>query len=91
MLHSFWTSFFGCAHQRTTFPLTPNGSPTNPSTARKGTYVACLDCGEELAYDWESMHVGAPLNHRAAPRREEPLVQHAFRGAATMVAALIRR
>jgi hypothetical protein len=23
-------------------------------------YVACLDCGAELDYDWKSMRVGSP-------------------------------
>ncbi len=52
-----------CSHDHTTFPITP----------RKGwgdihqTYVSCLDCGKELAYDWRSMRVGEPL------RRDVPL------------------
>lgn len=38
--------FFGCFHSRTTFPMT---------LPKRGTYVACLDCGEEIAYDWDQM------------------------------------
>ena len=27
---------------------------------RSGTYVVCLDCGKEFAYDWKDMRVGQP-------------------------------
>jgi len=36
----------GCAHRRTTFPL------TLPAI---GTYIVCLDCGRPFAYDWSKM------------------------------------
>jgi hypothetical protein len=37
-----------------------------------GTYVVCLDCGKEFAYDWEEMRVVKPreLDRRAAHARE---------------------
>ena len=41
---------FGCAHTRTTYPITPGRS-----SARKHTYVCCLDCGRELDYDWKQI------------------------------------
>jgi hypothetical protein len=50
---------FGCRHRNTTFPQTPVrrsadlGRSTTQPVAQ--TYVACLDCGKELAYDWEKM------------------------------------
>jgi hypothetical protein len=56
MLHSVMNALFRCGHQRTTFPITPRrnwGSAVSDS--RSGTYVACLDCGKEFAYDWKSM------------------------------------
>ena len=52
-------ALFGCLHSKTTFPLTPirrgrNASlPVTESTAQ--TYIACLECGKELPYDWEKM------------------------------------
>lgn len=67
MLQSFLNTVFGCSHHRTTFPLTPvrkNGGFQAPGVVRHGTYVTCLDCGRELAYDWEEMRVGKPM---AAP------------------------
>ena len=33
------------------------GSRRNQPAARVGTYVVCLDCGKELAYDWQQMRV----------------------------------
>ena len=77
MLQFFLNLLFGCPHRRTTFPLTPRksgGSPVSGLT-RFGTYVACLDCGKELAYDWNEMRVGAPV-HR---RKPAPEVQPSFR------------
>jgi hypothetical protein len=63
MLQSFLNTVFGCAHQRTTFPLTPSrkSAGTYASVQRSGTYVVCLDCGKEFAYDWSEMRVGAAV------------------------------
>jgi hypothetical protein len=60
MLHSLLNTLFGCAHQRTTFPLTPSrkSSVFSASNHRSGAYVVCLDCGKEFAYDWKEMRVG---------------------------------
>lgn len=72
MLQSILNSLFGCAHHRTTFPLTPSrrGSSFSPAS-RNGAYVVCLDCGKEFAYDWQEMRVGEPVESRvaAAPAR----------------------
>jgi hypothetical protein len=45
----------GCAHRRTSFPITcrTKRSPTEP--ARNETYVVCLECGKRFPYDWEAM------------------------------------
>ena len=77
MFKSVFESLFGCSHQRRTFPLTPARKSTYlaPGATRKGTYVVCLDCGKEFAYDWKAMHVGQPVTHRAAT----PTVQPSFR------------
>jgi hypothetical protein len=56
MMQRLIDALFGCSHQRTTFPLTP--ARRGPKTAaRSGTYVTCLDCGKEFAYDWKAMRV----------------------------------
>ena len=50
---------FGCSHRRTTFPRTiPAGaSPDRMQTVQGEMYVACLDCGHEITYDWANMRV----------------------------------
>ena len=65
---------FGCPHRRTSFPLTPRRSAGTPAAgvARFGTYVACLDCGKELAYDWDEMRVGPPVLPRARAGQAQP-------------------
>ena len=58
MWNSMLSSLFACRHENTTFPMTPKGSA---KASRPGTYVTCLDCGQELAYDWTRMQIGEPL------------------------------
>jgi hypothetical protein len=74
MIQSIFNSLFGCSHQRTTFPITPGRKPgqenaglSAPVSARTATYVACLDCGKEFAYDWKAMRIGEPLSAPAVP------------------------
>jgi hypothetical protein len=74
MLQTFFNSLFSCSHQRTTFPQTPGRKAVAPGVTRLGTYVVCLDCGKEFAYDWESMRVG-----QAVPARVNPQAQPSFR------------
>jgi len=78
MLQLVLNFLFGCSHQRTTFPLTPtrksNGAPI-PGAARLGTYVTCLQCGKELAYNWDEMRVGGP----ATPKQPATEAQPSFR------------
>ena len=70
MLQSLLAFFLGCPHRRTSFPLTPTKKSglASASGPRFGTYVACLDCGQELAYDWNEMRVAGPVaqGHRSA-------------------------
>ena len=47
---------FGCWHRRYSFPLTLRGELHRGAAASvTGTYVVCLDCGQEFAYDWNKM------------------------------------
>jgi hypothetical protein len=57
---------FGCRHARYSFPVTVRRSARRPQAAAlTGTYVACLDCGKEFAYDWKEMRViTSPKEHR---------------------------
>lgn len=65
----FYDFLFGCVHKRTTFPLSKRGS--SPRTAgRTGTYVVCLDCGKEFAYDWEKMRIMTPREEKTYARAQ---------------------
>jgi hypothetical protein len=76
MLHSILNSLFGCSHQRTTFPITPGRKPAQKNaghTARTATYVVCLDCGKEFAYDWQSMRIGQPVRVPVTTTEAQPV------------------
>jgi hypothetical protein len=64
MINSLLNVLFGCSHKRTTFPITPSRRSSLSGEARRGTYVACLDCGKEFDYSWQDMRVS---NTVAAP------------------------
>jgi RNase P subunit RPR2 len=75
MLQSLFDTLFGCSHQRTTFPLTParrNAGAALSSTQRNSTYVTCLDCGKEFAYDWKAMRIGQPVVARVPAVETQP-------------------
>jgi hypothetical protein len=74
MLQSLLNSIFGCSHQRTTFPLTPG----RKTAERNGTYVVCLDCGKEFAYNWDEMRVGVTLPNNTG--RLAPVADGRFDG-----------
>jgi hypothetical protein len=50
-------AFFGCWHQRYSFPITIKKGKRSGAAFATGTYVVCLDCGKELPYDWKQMKV----------------------------------
>ncbi len=63
MLSSFLAAVFGCAHKRTSFPVTPSktssrGLQLAADGSRRGTYIVCLDCGQEFDYNWSAMRPG---------------------------------
>jgi hypothetical protein len=59
---------FGCTHARYTFPMTAKPGQPRPEVASvTGTWIVCLDCGKEFAYDWKQMRVvSAPPEHAVA-------------------------
>lgn len=67
---------FGCRHARYSFPVTVRRAARRPQAAAlTGTYVVCLDCGKEFAYDWQNMEViTSPERHR---ERVTELAKHA--------------
>lgn len=78
MVKAILGALFGCSHQRISFPLTPNSRRTvaGQVSTPGATYVVCLDCGREFAYDWALMRLGEPV------RRRDPLATevHTFVG-----------
>ena len=61
MIQSFLNKMLGCSHSHTTFPQTPsrkNAATQVPGATRNGTYIVCLDCGKEFAYNWSEMRMG---------------------------------
>jgi len=75
MLQSIVNYLCGCSHRRVTFPQTPLRKTAGfqaPGAVRHGTYVTCLDCGKELAYNWEEMRVGKPVSSARAAAEAQP-------------------
>jgi hypothetical protein len=64
MLESLLNTLFGCSHNRITFPITPGRRPAGSRAHRHGTYVVCLDCGQEFRYDWSQMRLGEQVSER---------------------------
>jgi hypothetical protein len=67
MMARLFDAFFGCWHSHYSFPMTirQKNLRGNAAASVTGTYVVCLDCGKELAYDWTEMKVADPV--AAAP------------------------
>ena len=57
MISNLIDSLFGCSHKRITFPITIKQAQARKNGTSNGTYVVCLDCGGEFAYDWKEMKV----------------------------------
>jgi hypothetical protein len=62
MITKLVDAFFGCWHQRYSFPITirsraRSGSRPSAAASLTGMYVVCLECGKELPYDWQEMKV----------------------------------
>ncbi len=58
MIINFVDMLFGCWHNNYSFPIsTRSGQRRSEAAKATGTYVVCLDCGKEFAYDWKQMKV----------------------------------
>ena len=64
MFSRFLDVLFGCLHKRYSFPLTVKKGRRNAAALVTGTYVVCLDCGKEFAYDWKQMKIVHPVGER---------------------------
>ena len=62
---NIFDALFGCWHKRISFPQTSKpGQRRCEAATHTGTYVVCLDCGKEFAYDWKKMRVIPSGEHR---------------------------
>jgi hypothetical protein len=70
---------FGCSHKHYSFPITAKpGQRRSPAAAVTGTYVVCLDCGQEFAYDWQEMKfVAAPAKAGQLAEAAQPFAKSA--------------
>ena len=57
MITKLMELLFGCSHANYGFPITRKSGRFRRGSAVKRTYVVCLDCAQELQYDWEEMRV----------------------------------
>jgi hypothetical protein len=57
MISKLLESVLGCGHRRYSFPITVRSRPRCQAASLTGTYVVCLDCGEEVSYDWNDMKI----------------------------------
>jgi len=60
MIDTIFNLLFFCGHRHLTRPFTPLREPGVP---RCETYVVCLDCTKQFAYDLTAMRVGKLIDH----------------------------
>jgi hypothetical protein len=63
MMDTVLNLMFRCSHRHLTRPVTPVRKQGEP---QGGTYVVCLDCGKQFAYDLDRMRVGRQISKSAA-------------------------
>jgi hypothetical protein len=63
MIDSVLNLLFRCPHKRITRPITPVSKAGVP---HGDTYVVCLDCGKQFAYDLQKMRIDKPVHTSAA-------------------------
>jgi hypothetical protein len=59
MIDTILNLLFRCPHRRLTRPVTPVSKGGVP---QGDTYVVCLDCGKQFAYDLKEMRIGKALS-----------------------------
>ncbi len=79
MIRDMLDIFFGCSHKRYSFPITAKpGQRRSEAALVTGTYVVCLDCGKEFAYDWKEMKfVDVRARSRQVAEAAEPFAKSA--------------
>ena len=46
---------YGCCHRRTSFPITLRMTVNGQQSRHADTYIVCVECGRQFAYDWATM------------------------------------
>jgi hypothetical protein len=84
MLNRILSYFFGCQHGRCSFPITIRGRARRRPAAAvlTGTYVCCVDCGQEFPYDWNEMRIIRSKRQQRAYVRQHKSCLGTVRGAA---------
>ena len=59
MIDTLLNLIFRCSHRRLTRPVTPVSKAGVPHGE---TYVVCLDCGKQFAYDLNKMRIGKVID-----------------------------
>ena len=73
---SFVDMLFGCWHKNYSFPMSARAGERRSAAAQlTGTYVVCLDCGKEFAYDWKEMKVLTPSQAKRWENVPTPAVE----------------
>ena len=94
MIDSFLNLLLRCPHKRITRPITPVSKGGVP---HGDTYVVCLDCGKQFAYDRVKMRIGKPVHstetagvlHRDMPKPRKSKVKMALIASALPVGWLL--
>jgi hypothetical protein len=60
MIDTLLNLLFRCAHRHLTRPITPVSKAGVPHGE---TYVVCLDCAKQFAYDLKEMRIGKAIEH----------------------------
>lgn len=89
MIDTIVNLLFRCAHRHLTRPFTPLG-------VQGETYVVCLDCTKQFAYDLKKMRIGKAIGHShdacvippGMPRPRKTKLAYVF-GLAVPVAVLL--
>jgi hypothetical protein len=96
MIDTVANLLFRCPHRRLTRPITPVSRPGVPSGE---TYVVCLDCGKQFAYDWKTMHLGRRVESTPTegvlppdlPKPPNTKIKYALLGSALPLIVLLGR
>jgi hypothetical protein len=83
MIDTLLNLIFRCSHRRLTRPVTPVSKAGVPHGE---TYVVCLDCGKQFAYDLNQMRIGKVIDHShdacvlppAPPKKRHGKLKYAF-------------